>query len=361
MASEVFATCVPALAAPAAPAVAAGEADSRPVPSVHDRCVVCGEGDTVLLVGREELRSELDWLHDFHARRLRADVSGEALADRATFTQEQPTDIVRCRGCGLVYRNPRPSARGLARAYRRDHYGQERLEALFASQLASNRRAAARLAAGLEPGARVLEIGSFVGAFLAAARELGLAASGIDPGREVADFCRRRGLRVFEGTIDEARPEAGSVQAVVIRNTFDQLTDPAAMLAWARSALAPRGVLVLRVPDGAWFAHAMRAIGGRPERGSRVLRAALAWNNHVGFPYLHGYSVETLDVLLGRHGFERIASRGDTLAILADRSTRPWARLEERAVKLWVRVAGALPGGDRHRLPWLDATYQLLA
>lgn len=50
----------------------------------------------------------------------------------------------------------------------------------------------------------VVEVGSFVGGFLAAAQRRGWSIRGVDPGREVVNFCQGRGLSVFYGTLNDA-------------------------------------------------------------------------------------------------------------------------------------------------------------
>ena len=69
----------------------------------------------------------------------------------------------------------------------------------------------------------IVEVGSFVGGFLAAGRQCGWSMLGVDPGKQVTDFCRSRELPVYCGTLDDAPISSNSVDAVVIWNTFDQL------------------------------------------------------------------------------------------------------------------------------------------
>ncbi|MEO7974092.1 MAG: hypothetical protein ABIU84_10955, partial [Thermoanaerobaculia bacterium] len=88
---------------------------------------------------------------------------------------------------------------------------------------------------------------------------------------------------------------------------------------------------------------------------------ALAWNNLIGFPYLHGYSVGTLDRLVAPYGFERLAAEPDTLLTLADSDTTRWAALEERLVKTACRIAWRrqIPGPAQFAAaPWLDVYYR---
>src|SRR5512138_1388844 len=99
---------------------------------VSVRCAVCGGRERTMVCPARDVRAQMEYLRRFHRRRLAPGPDGAlseaALADRADFTQDYATDIVACRGCGLVYRNPRPGEAAIARAYARDTYGSERLE-----------------------------------------------------------------------------------------------------------------------------------------------------------------------------------------------------------------------------------------
>jgi len=184
---------------------------------------------------------------------------------------------------------------------------------------------------------------SFAVISLAAGQELGWELLGIDPGEEVTAFCRQRGLQVFQGTLAEAPLREKSVDCVTIWNTFDQLPTLASTLAAARRILRPGGLLVVRVPNGEYFRLATTWLRKLPRPADGWLRAALAWNNLLAFPYVYGYSAETLNWLLSRYGFIRAAIYPDTLARRADEQTKTWAMYEERAANSRVPLLPVLP------------------
>ena len=138
----------------------------------------------------------------------------------------------------------------------------------------------------------------------------------------------------------EASIKPGSVDAVAIWNTFDQLPNPDSTLAAARRILGSHGTLVLRIPNGSFFRQLTlwHKRFSEPARG--WVTAALAWNNLLGFPYLYGYTLSAMDQVLARHGFARLAVCPDTLMTLANQDVRPWARWEETLVK-WSCLAAA--------------------
>lgn len=323
-------------------------------------CLICGRAQIDVLASTADIQFQFRILNAFHRRR-RIESHPDQLADRTRFTQDYSAQIVQCRTCGFIYRNPRPVATTITSTYAKDHYSAAHLQAEFDAQRSWAKHKASRLARWL-PVKRtpsIIEVGSFVGGFLAAAQEHGWTVLGVDPGKQVAEFCLARGLPVHCGTLADAPIASQSVDAVVIWNTFDQLPDPDITLESARQMLRTDGILVIRVPNGLLYRHAVKSLK-RNGLWRHILIATLAWNNLLGFPYLHGYSVGTLDRLLGRHGFRRRGVYGDALLPLADRHTKLWARWEEHIVKWGCRLLAAQPFQPAgHWYPWMDLYYGL--
>jgi hypothetical protein len=341
--------------------IAAGDTGAASVAArrtIYD-CTVCNTATSEVVCSASEVADQLTYLADFHRRRLRRSARDHGeLIDRADFTQDYATDIARCTACGFVYRREEPVPDKAAATYARDHYGSERLATLFAAQHELFRPRAARLGEMLKPGTQsplVIEIGSFVGGFLMAAKERSWQAIGIDPGREVAEFCRSKGLSVLQTPATEAQIAPASADGVCVWNTFDQLPDARATLTTITRWLRPDGVVAIRVPSGACFATCMGWLRSLPRAVTHPVRVAMAWNNLLGFPYLHGYSIVTLDRLLSSFGLRRIAFHPSVLPRLADARTKPWAVFEEQAVKSVWRT---LTRSDGRAAPWFDAYYR---
>jgi 2-polyprenyl-3-methyl-5-hydroxy-6-metoxy-1,4-benzoquinol methylase len=299
-------------------------------------CVVCGHADAVTITTAEDIRREIELLWDFHVARLRPDTPPARLMDRVTFSEPPPLALVRCRDCGLVYRNPVERSHALEEIYA-DADGDEALyESLHRTQLPAYRSQARRLADALGGSGTVLEVGSYVGGFLAAAREQGLQAMGIDIGAAVNRFTRGLGFTVHDGELAELDADH-RFDAVAIWNTFDQLDDPRGTLRAAAARLGDGGMLALRLPNGAYYARLAPMARSGVGRRSEVARALLAHNNLLTFPYRTGFTPRSLARLLNTAGFEVRHMFGDTLVPIADRYTLPRARAEELALKRWQR------------------------
>ena len=293
-------------------------------------------------------------------RRLRPGAPPAHLADRIAFSQRPPLRVAQCDACGLVYRNPRERAFELRDIYTDDALEPDVYESLFENQRASYRIQATRLTRALGRPGRALEVGSYVGAFLAAAREQGWTCMGLDINENATRFARERGLSVGIGALDAdiassssaAVPEAdGPVDAVAIWNCFEQLADPRAVAREARRRLVPGGIFAVRVPNGGTYARLARVRHGL--RG-RMARAFLAQNNLLGFPYRHGFTFGSLTLLLERTGFEVVKVYGDSLVPIADKWTRGWAAVEERVVKELTGAVASTSPRAAELAPWLE-------
>jgi len=311
-------------------------------------CPVCSSTDSVELADAEAVRVEVEALWQFHTKRLRPGTPPEHLIDRVAFSQRPPLRVVQCRECGLVYRNPRERAHELAGVYENEAPDESVLAALFETQRDAYRAQAGRLVAVLGRRGSGIEVGSYVGGFLAAAREQRLDVEGLDVNETASAFARKQGFRVTISDL-ESWNEPRAVDAVAIWNCFDQLPDPRRAARVAHSLLRPGGVLAIRVPNGEFYATTRRRLAGA---GAPVARAMLAHNNLLSFPYRHGFTVGALRRLVESLGFEVVMTYGDTLVPIADRWTRRWAAMEERAVKTTLKATARL-AGPRHA-PWFE-------
>ncbi len=314
-------------------------------------CPVCAGNDCAELAHPDAVKAEVEALWQFHTRRLDPGIPAENLTDRVAFSQRPPLRVVQCRSCGLVYRNPRERAHELTGAYAGEVAAEDVLETLFQTQLGSYRAQARRLRALMRKRGTGIEIGSYVGGFLAAAREQNFDIEGLDINEPASAFARRKGFRVSIGDL-ESWTEKRTVDTVAIWNCFDQLPDPRRAAIAAHSLLAPGGIIAIRVPNGAFYAMLRPHLDGS---SAGLATALLAHNNLLGFPYRHGFTVGALSRLLAATGFEVVRVFGDTLVPIADRWTRRWAAIEERTVKAALRAMARATGrwGAEHS-PWIE-------
>jgi SAM-dependent methyltransferase len=145
-----------------------------------------------------------------------------------------------------------------------------------------------------QPG-RILDIGCGLGDFLAAFRNRGWHALGIEPGAGNCATCRERGLEVIEGFLDDdfASRHEESFDAVLLESVLEHLADPDQMLRWIRRLIRPGGAFYCNVPNDF---NALQLAKVRRDGGP-------AW--WVAYPdHLNYFSHPSLVSLIRFHGFE---------------------------------------------------------
>ena len=310
-------------------------------------CPACGAPSAHVVADADAIRAEVEALWAFHERRLRPGTPPERLADRIAFSQPPALALACCDACGMLYRRPRERADLVEALYAREQQDDAVLAALFEAQRPAYAAQLRRLADVLGRPGRVLEVGSHVGGFLAAATEAGWQAEGVDVNSCAVAFARGRGLRTTEGGLD-SYDGPGDVDVVAMWTCFDQLPEPRAAAHRARALVREGGVLVVRVPNGGFWQRTRRALDGA---GAPLARLALAHNNLLAFPYRHGFTRAALERLLAATGWRAERVIGDTLVPIADEWTRGWAAVEERVAKGVLRALGRTKA---EAAPWLE-------
>jgi SAM-dependent methyltransferase len=302
-------------------------------------CPVCRSRNNQTIANREQIERELEALWQFHLRRLTTGAPVDQLFDRAIFSQQPPLQVMQCRACGTVFRNPRERDADVVETYEQEVPSQQALLSLFSRQYQFYRERVPRLTRLAGAPGVVLEVGSYLGAFLRAASDAGWQAHGIDVNPHANAFARAQGCRVEESALHQLSTNR-QFDAVALWNCFDQLPDPTEALERVSAVLRPGGIVALRVPNGGCYA-ALR-------RGGALARTLLSWNNLASFPYRHGFTPTSLSRLLAAHGFRVLEQRAETLVSIAGEYTRSWARREERIIKTAMKM---LP---RRLAPWLE-------
>ncbi len=161
-----------------------------------------------------------------------------------------PVELWRCGTCGTaVTATPAPEADlHETGAYAE---GAPRGSGLASPLLARFDRARLRLIGrAVQPPARLLDAGAGRGRFVAAAREAGYEARGIEPSQRGVDAALAHyGVLLDRQGIERAAVEAGSVDAVTLWHVLEHVDDPRAALRVVHGWLRPGGALLTGVPN----------------------------------------------------------------------------------------------------------------
>lgn len=307
-------------------------------------CPHCDASDLDLLIPRERISAELELRAKFWEQRIDGHIDAAEMKDRTDVVLATPGEIRICRPCGILVRiDHAPSFEG-------DPYADYVMEQMLRVQIDAFRHKEPHYRPLLRDGARVLEIGSYVGGFLHVATEWGWSPLGIDIGEDTAHFSASRGYPTRHASLEECAFDDASFDGVFIWNTFEQIEDLRSLLVELRRIVVAQGIVVIRIPNALFYVAA--SILGHD--------LALGYNNLLGFPHRYGFGTHSLDALLRAHGFETMSHRGDTLIPPSRTRMSTWARQEANAINETVREVAAaftMLGETTVAAPWVEGVY----
>jgi glycosyltransferase involved in cell wall biosynthesis/SAM-dependent methyltransferase len=235
---------------------------------------------------------------------------------------------LRCRGCGVRRILALPGEADTLGRYR-SHYPRrfppERITPARRQMLAS---VVTRAGCMARPG-RLLDVGCGGGHLIAAARAAGWRAVGADVSH-AACVVAGAAAPVVQAGAEDLPFRDGALDAVALVNVLDHCRRPRSVVREAARVLRPGGLLVVRVPNGAFHAWATRALGR--------LGPWARWRGADTYPILHLFAFDSaaLRQLVERGGFQ-------VLSILnSDLGGPAQARALARAA---AGALGALSGG----------------
>src|SRR5262249_34219887 len=157
--------------------------------------------------------------------------------------------VVRCRGCGLLYTNPRVHPEDVNRFFPRDYSAHAPDRAIRQKHRAP----------GHDPWDRLPEIGQMRlldggcgrGAYLFRQKQRGWTVFGVDPSENAVQAARAHGLEVAQGVIPGAVLRQHQFEVITLRSVIGFLPDPMSTLVALRTMLVPGGVLIVSAHNAA--------------------------------------------------------------------------------------------------------------
>jgi len=189
------------------------------------------------------------------------DVTAEQLrqAFSASSDEKLADQLVRCKGCTLVYVNPRIDDSLLVESY------ESAVDPTFIAQNPERIRTFSKLLkkslppVGYKPapGARLLDVGCAGGAFLVAARDYGFNVTGVEPSHWLAESGRTQyGLDIRQGVLSPGMFPDKSFDVITLWDVIEHVSQPTELLGSIYRLLKPDGLLLVNYPDfGSWMAR----------------------------------------------------------------------------------------------------------
>jgi 2-polyprenyl-3-methyl-5-hydroxy-6-metoxy-1,4-benzoquinol methylase len=163
--------------------------------------------------------------------------------------------LVRCRQCGLVYQNPRPTQKEISSKYSKEYQFKRLLrqepktEEEIEIEIGKNAGRAEEIVKQFGNKGKLLDIGCSAGFFIACLKRYGWDVTGIDISEWASDFARNQlGLNVYTGTVDKVR-FYGQFDIITMYHILEHLPDPLKTLKRVHTILKDGGTLLIKGPN----------------------------------------------------------------------------------------------------------------
>jgi SAM-dependent methyltransferase len=159
---------------------------------------------------------------------------------------------VKCRGCGLVYLNPRPAMAELDRIYPPDYhafdFSADRYGFVYKVRQRLEAKRILKACQGLPDNARILDVGCGDGFHLDLLQKFGKSSwrlEGIDMSDRAVEMGKLRGLEIHQGTVQSMAIPEGTYDLAFMIATIEHVDQPLEVLRAVGKMLKPGGTVVM--------------------------------------------------------------------------------------------------------------------
>ncbi len=238
-------------------------------------------------------------------------------------------NVQRCRNCGYVFDNPRPTLEELIAFYSRPTQYDSWLSELGERARLWKRRL--RKLKKTKKSGSLLDIGSGIGQFLSLARNFYTDVYGTEVSSTAIQIAKEKyQLDLFAGTLENPVLQGKVFDNITLFHVLEHVPDPRSVLDNCRRLLRAEGILVIAVPNEV---ASLRAITRRALTKAKLFkshrfgdfglpRITLDANTHE--VHLSHFTPAVLHRLLAATGFSVIQSTLDPYYVLTG-----WSRLKQ--------------------------------
>jgi SAM-dependent methyltransferase len=159
---------------------------------------------------------------------------------------------VKCRGCGLVYLNPRPAMAELDRIYPPDYhafdFSADRYGFVYKVRQRLEAKRILKACKDLPDNARILDVGCGDGFHLDLLQKFGKSSwrlEGIDMSDRAVEMGKLRGLEIHQGTVQSMAIAEGTYDLAFMIATIEHVDQPLEVLQAVGKMLKPGGTVVM--------------------------------------------------------------------------------------------------------------------
>lgn len=209
-----------------------------------------------------------------------------------------PFGVRRCSACRFRWLTPCPTSTQIESLYSQDYFEPADTPYSYEAQTQELEpcweQRAQRFERSLEHH-RILDVGCATGSFVEVAIRQGLEAFGVEPSSYAVDLAQRRGLPVMQGDLFSSGLPHDQFDGIHLSHVLEHLPDLHSSMERLSRLLIPGGLLYVEVP---------LQFDGVLDLYSRYIRRTVPKFSLFSVHHHYFFSLQTLQLLLERHGFE---------------------------------------------------------
>ena len=240
-------------------------------------------------------------------------------------------NITKCKNCGLVYVNPRPTKDELVAIYSSSNITPLDKN----SNIKKFRIGLKAIKKFFQKPGKILDVGCSTGTFLSMAEIDGWKTFGVDINERAVKFAREKyGLNIKIGDLETLNFPEGYFDVVTFFDTIEHLPDPVLALMEVKRILKPKGLILITTPN----------IDGLFPKLTYLLFAKTigAWEHPTPPGHLYQFSKQTIAKILKKIGLQIIYFKSAEIP------------LSYTVGKLENAIIDALKQKAKEILPWLQ-------
>lgn len=173
------------------------------------------------------------------------------------YGHSEMSNIVKCKECGLIYLNPRPTFEAISKLYDEDYTPDNELNNPFFVRKTPKWKIVLRRIWYKESGyvdnfphkGKVLDFGCGKGSVLEILEEEGCEAWGLETNPKSVMICNKKGLNVVSGAIEKVKFPDNFFDAVIMSQVFEHLPSPKRTLEEIKRIIKPKGRIFIYCPN----------------------------------------------------------------------------------------------------------------
>jgi 2-polyprenyl-3-methyl-5-hydroxy-6-metoxy-1,4-benzoquinol methylase len=242
--------------------------------------------------------------------------------------------VVRCGSCGLMYTNPRPDRTLITRLYQKYYVSGTDSGDVASTKTFIRRHPLLRRLWHAYCGqylgyvlkrakGRVLDIGCGRGGLLEELSDNGCESYGVELNPDSVEICRKKGLNVKVGSIDDLDFEEGFFDTVILWHVIEHVPFPMKALEKIKKILKPGGSVFLFLPNASSYFAALFGI---------------SWVNwHIPFHFYH-FTPDTFRRVARKSEFDIVRLKTATPEYYFPYSYDAWFKYRFHTKKSWQFV-----------------------